>query len=58
MPVLRLLGGDQFRKFCVVSMTVLVITVWITCFTQDEKERDQRRIEKGLASSVTINYND
>ncbi|PCH41129.1 MFS general substrate transporter [Wolfiporia cocos MD-104 SS10] len=47
MPVLRLLGGDQFRKFCVVSMTILVITVWITCFTQEEKERESLRIEKG-----------
>ncbi|KZT12537.1 MFS general substrate transporter [Laetiporus sulphureus 93-53] len=47
MPVLRLLGGDQFRKFCVVSMTILVITVWITCLTQVEKEREQRRFEKG-----------
>ncbi|CCL99450.1 uncharacterized protein FIBRA_01468 [Fibroporia radiculosa] len=47
MPILRLLGGDQFRKFCVVSMAILVITVWITCFTQEEKERDPKRIEKG-----------
>lgn len=47
MPVLRLLGGDQFRKFCVVSMTILVITVWITCFTQQEPERKERRIDQG-----------
>ncbi|KZT74302.1 MFS general substrate transporter [Daedalea quercina L-15889] len=46
MPVLRLLGGDQFRKFCVVSMIILVITVWITCWTQEEKQRESRRIEK------------
>jgi len=46
MPILRLLGGDQFRKFCVVSMTILVITVWITCWTQEEKERQSQRIEK------------
>lgn len=46
MPVLRLLGGDQFRKFCVVSMTILVITVWITCITQEEKVREPRRVEK------------
>ncbi|KAI0939227.1 hypothetical protein AcV5_000707 [Taiwanofungus camphoratus] len=47
LPILRLLGGDQFRKFCVVSMIILVLTVWVTCFTQEEKEREQRRIEKG-----------
>ncbi|GBE79661.1 major facilitator superfamily domain-containing protein [Sparassis latifolia] len=47
MPILRLLGGDQFRKFCVVSMAILVLTVWITCFTQEEKEREEHRIDKG-----------
>ena len=36
---MRLLGGDQFRKFCVVVMIILVITVAITCVSQDEKER-------------------
>jgi solute carrier family 45, member 1/2/4 len=41
LPVLRWLGGDQFRKFCIVSMTILVITVWITCFCHEEKERSQ-----------------
>ena len=54
MPVLRLLGGDQFRKFCVVSMTILVITVWITCWTQEEKERESRRIEKEYVTSPII----
>jgi len=39
LPVLRLLGGDQFRKFCVLSMAILVVTVWITCFYHEEKER-------------------
>ncbi|KAH7887635.1 hypothetical protein F5I97DRAFT_1861745 [Phlebopus sp. FC_14] len=36
LPFLNFLGGDQFRKFCVVSMTILVITVWITCFCHEE----------------------
>ncbi|KAI0638097.1 MFS general substrate transporter [Trametes polyzona] len=47
MPILRLLGGSQFRKFCVVCMIILSITVWITCWTQEEQPREQRRIEKG-----------
>ena len=47
MPILRLLGGSQFRKFCVVCMIILTITVWITCWTQEEQPREQRRIEKG-----------
>jgi len=46
LPVLRLLGGDQFRKFCVVSTIILVITVWITCWTQEETARESRRVEK------------
>ncbi|KIP07007.1 hypothetical protein PHLGIDRAFT_13479 [Phlebiopsis gigantea 11061_1 CR5-6] len=40
MPILRLLGGDQFRKFCVISVILLVITVWITCATQEEQSRE------------------
>jgi solute carrier family 45, member 1/2/4 len=39
LPILRLLGGDQFRKFCVVSMVILIISVWITCFCHEEQER-------------------
>jgi solute carrier family 45 protein 1/2/4 len=37
LPFLSFLGGDQFRKFCVVSMTILIVTVWITCFCHEEK---------------------
>ncbi|EIW82085.1 MFS general substrate transporter [Coniophora puteana RWD-64-598 SS2] len=37
LPFLRWLGGDQFRKFCVVSMIILVITVWTTCWCHEEK---------------------
>ena len=47
LPLLRLLGGDQFRKFCVVSIIILVVTVWITCWSSEEQSReDQLRIEK------------
>ncbi|KLO15861.1 MFS general substrate transporter [Schizopora paradoxa] len=41
LPVLRLLGGSQFRKFCVVAMTILIITVAITCVCQDERVRKE-----------------
>lgn len=41
MPVLRLLGGDQFRKLCVVALVILIVTVWITCATFEESERPQ-----------------
>lgn len=48
LPFLSFLGGDQFRKFCVLSMTILVATVWITCFCHEEKasvvrKNNQRR---------------
>ncbi|KAI0081691.1 MFS general substrate transporter [Panus rudis PR-1116 ss-1] len=46
LPVLRLLGGTQFRKFCVLSMAILVVTVWITCWTQEEKARVVTRVER------------
>ncbi|KII95051.1 hypothetical protein PLICRDRAFT_128474 [Plicaturopsis crispa FD-325 SS-3] len=39
LPILRLLGGSQFRKFCVVAMIILVATVWVTCYFHEEKER-------------------
>lgn len=47
LPILRLLGGDQFRKFCVVSIILLVITVWITCASQEEQSReDDLRVDR------------
>ncbi|TDL29430.1 MFS general substrate transporter [Rickenella mellea] len=38
LPILRLVGGTQFRKFCILAMVILVVTVWVTCWTQEEKE--------------------
>ena len=52
LPIIRLLGGDQFRKFCVIVMFVLVITVWITCYTQTEEERILQRQPEGYVTSV------
>ncbi|KAF5387983.1 hypothetical protein D9615_000522 [Tricholomella constricta] len=39
LPIIRLLGGDQFRKFCVICIVILVITVWITCYCHEEQAR-------------------
>ncbi|RDB22586.1 General alpha-glucoside permease [Hypsizygus marmoreus] len=39
LPIIRLLGGDQFRKFCVICIVILVTTVWMTCFLHQEEER-------------------
>ncbi|KAF8076526.1 major facilitator superfamily domain-containing protein [Lyophyllum atratum] len=48
LPIIRLLGGDQFRKFCVICIVILVITVWMTCYCHQEQERKQvqRRTNK------------
>ncbi|KAJ9114327.1 hypothetical protein QFC22_005779 [Naganishia vaughanmartiniae] len=40
VPVLNLVGGGQFRKVCIVAILVLILTVWITCWTQEEQERE------------------
>ncbi|KAG5651968.1 hypothetical protein H0H81_006783 [Sphagnurus paluster] len=39
LPIIRLLGGNQFRKFCVICIVILVITVWMTCYFHEEQER-------------------
>lgn len=55
LPIIRLLGGDQFRKFCVLVMFVLVITVWITCYTQVEEERILQRQSEGTLREIWNN---
>jgi hypothetical protein len=39
LPVIRLLGGDQFRKFCIICIVILVTTVVLTCVCHEEEER-------------------
>lgn len=39
LPIIRLLGGTQFRKFCVICIIILVTTVWMTCFFHEEQAR-------------------
>ncbi|KAL0564423.1 hypothetical protein V5O48_017623 [Marasmius crinis-equi] len=39
LPIIRLLGGSQFRKFCVICIVILAITVWMTCAFHEEEER-------------------
>jgi len=55
LPILRLLGGSQFRKFCVLAMIILVITVWITCWTQEEQERRQTSKNQGQLREILSN---
>ena len=44
IPILKWIGGTQFRKFCIIVLVVLVITVWITCWTQEEQERPKKQV--------------
>ena len=44
IPILKWIGGTQFRKFCIIVLVVLVITVWITCWTQEEQERQKKQV--------------
>lgn len=43
IPILRWIGGSQFRKFCIIVLVVLIVTVWITCWTQEEQERPNKQ---------------
>ncbi|KAF7288297.1 ANK-REP-REGION domain-containing protein [Mycena chlorophos] len=56
LPLVRLLGGSQFRKFCIICLIVLVITVGITCYCHEEQERPAAAGQKkGVPSEVLEN---
>ncbi|PFH52834.1 hypothetical protein AMATHDRAFT_73959 [Amanita thiersii Skay4041] len=55
LPIIRLLGGDQFRKFCVICIIILVITVWMTCFFHEEQERPTQHEKKSTFTDVLGN---
>ncbi|GJN89859.1 hypothetical protein Rhopal_002848-T1 [Rhodotorula paludigena] len=63
-PLLRWLGGGQFRKLAVISCAVMVVTVGVTCATQHEQERPELRAQesagawkkvKGVVRDVVVN---
>lgn len=43
LPIIRLIKGSQFRKFCIICIFVLVITIAITCVCHEEEERPRPR---------------
>ncbi|KIY49325.1 MFS general substrate transporter [Fistulina hepatica ATCC 64428] len=45
LPILRWLGGDQFRKFCVLCIFILVATVVTTCVYHEEQAREKKAQE-------------
>lgn len=55
LPIIRLLGGDQFRKFCVICIVILVTTVWITCICHEEEERPEGYKKRSKFQDVLLN---
>ncbi|EAU84891.2 hypothetical protein CC1G_00410 [Coprinopsis cinerea okayama7 len=58
LPIIRLLGGSQFRKFCIICIVILVITVWMTCWFHEEEERPahQQRRRRGFGEVLDNIY--
>ncbi|KAJ7682661.1 hypothetical protein DFH06DRAFT_972053 [Mycena polygramma] len=55
LPLIRLLGGNQFRKFCVICIVILTLTVWITCYCHEEQERPEVHKRKSRGNEVLQN---
>ncbi|KAF8663452.1 hypothetical protein AX16_001022 [Volvariella volvacea WC 439] len=55
IPIIRWLGDDQFRNFCVICIIILVITVWITCACHEEQERPQQHEPEGSFHEIFSN---
>ncbi|KDR83615.1 hypothetical protein GALMADRAFT_235899 [Galerina marginata CBS 339.88] len=54
LPIIRLIGGSQFRKFCVICILILVGTVWMTCASHHEEERPNAQRRQGNMKDVFI----
>jgi solute carrier family 45 protein 1/2/4 len=48
IPVLRSLGGGNFRKLCVIIVVILVFTVWVSCTTEEEEREQEFGVRKGF----------
>ncbi|KAJ3921497.1 hypothetical protein F5877DRAFT_35869 [Lentinula edodes] len=55
LPFFRLLGGTQFRKFCILCIIILVITVWTTCALHEEQEREKKSSSQGKFREIWTN---
>ncbi|KAJ7044476.1 hypothetical protein C8F04DRAFT_941814 [Mycena alexandri] len=55
LPIIRLLGGDQFHKFCIICIVILVGTVCITCYCHEEQERPALHQRKSKGNEVLDN---
>jgi solute carrier family 45 protein 1/2/4 len=54
LPLIRLIGGGQFRKFCIICIVILVATVWITCYCHEEQERPALHKKKRFVVTLYI----
>ncbi|KAH6915329.1 major facilitator superfamily domain-containing protein [Coprinopsis sp. MPI-PUGE-AT-0042] len=52
LPIIRLLGGSQFRKFCIICIVILVATVWMTCWFHEEEERSAHQQRRRRTADV------
>lgn len=55
LPIIRLIGGDQFRKFCVICIVILTATVWITCACHHEEARPRSQRTQGNSMRDVFN---
>ncbi|KAJ7094638.1 hypothetical protein B0H15DRAFT_969737 [Mycena belliarum] len=55
LPLINLLGGTQFRKFCIICIIILVATVWLTCYCHEEEERPAVHQRSGRGGEVLEN---
>lgn len=46
IPILRSLGGGNFRKLCVIIVVILVMTVWVSCQTEEEEREEEFGVRK------------
>jgi len=55
LPIIRHLGGDQFSRFCIICIVILVVTVGMTCFCHHEQERPEQQQTNGTVTEVLDN---
>ncbi|CDZ98468.1 Sucrose transporter and related proteins [Phaffia rhodozyma] len=58
-PLLAWLGGGNFRKFCVIIILILGLTVWVTCATTHETAREKEfGVRPGGVRDIAYNIYD
>ncbi|XP_006460230.1 hypothetical protein AGABI2DRAFT_117192 [Agaricus bisporus var. bisporus H97] len=55
LPIIRLIKGSQFRKFCIICIVILVITVCITCMCHHEEPVATKQANKNDLREILHN---